>query len=135
MAPVTQYCQNCGSGTEIRAYRKFVLCPYCGTREPFIGFPYQKIDWRSSMYDHVKLWMDCPACRSANMYLGPSGRMWKCPDCGYTISKWKKNMGIFWFCDDCEAFLNVQEGFTTKHKSWKCTECGYVSDVSRSNII
>jgi len=135
MVPTKVSCKYCGSIIDVRTYRKFVLCPYCGIRTPFEGFEYQEIDWDSSMYSHVKLWMDCPACRSKNMYLGPSGRMWKCPDCGYQISRLKKNTGVFWFCDDCEAFLNVQDGFTTKDKTWKCTECGHVSGVTRRDII
>ena len=74
MVPATVSCQYCGSSIDVRTYRKFVLCPYCGIRTPFEGFEYQDIDWRSSMYAHVKLWMDCPTCRSKNMYLGPSGK-------------------------------------------------------------
>ena len=61
MVPATVSCKYCGSNIEVRTYRKFVLCPYCGIRTPFEGFEYQEIDWDSSMYSHVKLWMDCPA--------------------------------------------------------------------------
>ncbi len=135
MIPETICCTSCGSSIEINTYRKFVQCPYCGERMDFGGFEYRDIDWKSSMYAGVKYWMDCPACRSHNMYLGSSKRAWKCPDCGYTISRMKKLFGVFWFCDECEAYLNVQNGFTTKGKTWKCTECGFVSDVTRKNII
>lgn len=135
MIPDNITCESCGSHIEISTYRKFVQCPYCGKRTPFKGFDYQTIDWKSSMYANVKYWMDCPACRSSNMYLGPSKRAWKCPDCGYTISRIKKYFGVFWFCDECEAYLNVQDGFTTKGKTWKCSECGFVNDVTKKNIL
>lgn len=74
MIPQAVECPCCGAVIDVRTYRKFVQCPYCGIRTPFDGFEYENIDWRSSMYAHVKLWMDCPACRSGNMYLGPSGK-------------------------------------------------------------
>ena len=135
MIPQAVECPCCGAVIDVRTYRKFVQCPYCGIRTPFDGFEYENIDWRSSMYAHVKLWMDCPACRSGNMYLGPSGKVWHCPDCGYRISRTRKNTCVFWFCDDCETFLNVQDGFTTKNKTWTCTECGYNNEVTRGNII
>ena len=135
MIPVSVNCGYCGSPVEVRTYRKFIKCPYCGMNTPFEGFEYEQVDWSSSMYSHVKLWSDCPACRSKNMYLGPSGRTWKCPDCGYSISRLKMQTGVFWFCDECEAFLNIQPGFSTREKTWKCTECGHVSGVSKKDII
>lgn len=128
-------CSKCGGSSEIRTFRRFVVCPFCDTRSPFPGFRYHHINWRSSMYARVKLWMDCPACHSPNMYLGPSGRRWRCPDCGYTISRFRKNTSVFWFCDDCGTFMNVQDGFTTKTGKWTCTECRFENDVSRDNII
>jgi len=135
MVPIKIQCKNCAAQIEVRTYRKFVHCPYCGTNMPFEGFEYQDIDWSASMYAHVKYWMDCPACRSRNMYLGPERKKWKCPDCGLVISAKEKKKGVFWFCDDCEAFLNVQPGFTTENGVWKCTECGYVSGVTEDNIL
>ena len=131
---ITVRCAYCGTDSEVSTYRSFVNCPHCGQTTPFPGFEYKNIDWNSSMYSGVKLWMDCPSCRSRNMYLGPSRRMWKCPDCGYAISRFKKLTSVFWFCDSCESFLNVQEGFTAKHKTWKCSECGYTNSVTRKDI-
>ena len=135
MVPLKHICSSCGKSTDIRTYRKFICCPYCGERDPFPGFEYRDIDWNSSMYAHVKHVMDCPACRGKSMFLGPSRRKWHCPDCGHQISALKKPFTVFWFCDDCEAFLNVQPGFNTKEKQWTCMECGCVCDVSRGNII
>lgn len=135
MIPVIFRCEHCGSTLEIHTYRKFVLCPYCGVRTPFKGFEYEEIDYNSSMYAHVPFWMDCPACRSKNMYLGPSRKTWKCPDCGYSIPRLKKAFGVFWFCDECDTFLNIQKGFTTKKKTWKCTECGHINGVGKADIL
>ena len=135
MIPKRIQCKNCGSDIEVATYRKFTICPYCKTKCDFEGFDYREIDWSDSMYSHVKMWMDCPSCRSKNMYLGSSGKGWKCPDCGYSISRIKKFFGVFWFCDDCESFLNVQEGFNTKGKTWKCTECGFLNNVTKKNIL
>lgn len=128
-------CSNCGSQIEVNSFRKFVLCAYCGTRIPFAGFEYEFIQPQNSMYANVKYWMDCPACRSPQMYLGTAGRIWKCPDCGYKISNHEKNSTVFWFCDECETYLNIQRGFTVKNGKWKCTECGCLNDVTRGNII
>ena len=135
MIPYVYTCPDCGAGQEIRTYRKFIVCTHCGSKHDFPGFDYRVIDWNSSMYAGVKYTMDCPACRGPNMYLGLEKRAWLCPDCGYSVSRLKKMTGVFWFCDDCEAFLNVQDGFTTKDKVWKCTECGCLSGVSRRDII
>lgn len=134
MIPAKVKCQNCGSDVIVHTYRRFVRCPYCNSRFPFQGFEYQEIDWTDRNYAHARKWMDCPACRSRNMYCLSFGRAWKCPDCGHQISRLEKMTGVFWFCDDCETYLNVQPGFTTKDKAWKCTECGSVNDVTKHNI-
>ena len=128
-------CTRCGGSKEIRTYREFIVCPYCKTRGSFPGFEYKHIEWRDSMYAGVKHWMDCPACRSPNAYLGAEGKVWKCPDCGYSISVKDKKKDVFWFCDDCGTFLNVQKGFTTQTGRWICTECRYENDVTEENII
>lgn len=128
-------CKRCAGTINVGTYRKYTVCPYCKNKTVFAGFQYQNIDWNSSMYAKVKLWMDCPSCRSPNMYLGPSGKKWRCPDCGYTISRFQKNTTVFWFCDDCDAFLNVQEGFTTKNGRWICSECGFSNEVTKENVL
>ena len=129
-------CNNCHADIEVKTWRKYVVCPYCDSRFPFEGFEYRQVNWADSMYAHVKKWTNCPACRSPNMYLGPSGRKWKCPDCGYVLPRFDRDpFSVFWFCDECEAYLNVQPEFTTKSGIWKCTECGHQNNVTKGNII
>lgn len=40
-----------------------------------------------------------------------------------------------WHCDECDAYLNDQPGFTTATGEWICTECGAVNDVTEDNIL
>ena len=40
-----------------------------------------------------------------------------------------------WYCDNCDAHLNNQIGFSAHLGSWRCAECGYVNDVSENNIL
>ena len=40
-----------------------------------------------------------------------------------------------WYCDNCDAHLNNQIGFSAHSGSWRCAECGYVNDVSENNIL
>ena len=40
-----------------------------------------------------------------------------------------------WYCDNCDAHLNNQSGFSAHTGSWTCAECGYVNDVSAANIL
>ena len=136
MIPAIIKCDNCGATTEVSTYRKFVVCPFCDSRFPFDGFEYNTIDWSESKYSQVEKWMDCPACRSKNMYLGSSARTWKCPDCGYLISRFRKLTGAFWFCNECDAFLNVQDGFSSSRKrSWKCSVCGHENGLTLKDIL
>lgn len=135
MVPATVQCKQCGANVEVRTYRKFVICPYCNYKFPFEGFDYREIDWNGSMYSGVKLWTDCPACRSPNMYRGVEKRAWLCPDCGYTWPERERKRGVLWFCDECEAYLNIQDGFSDKNKFWQCSECGHVNEISKKNII
>ena len=135
MIPKKVICPKCGCEIEVATYRKFVKCPNCGERSPFEGVEYELILPGSSMYASVDLWTDCPACRSRNMFFDRSRKMWQCPDCKYTITAKNKNSDVFWFCDDCEAYLNVQPGFDTKSGVWVCTECEYENDVTADNII
>ena len=42
---------------------------------------------------------------------------------------------VDWFCDGCDAQLNIQPGFTTATGKWTCTKCGYENDVTTDNIL
>ena len=135
MIPKLIKCESCGYDVKVDTYRKYVKCPCCDTKIDFEGFTYREINWKGSEFRYVKLWMDCPSCRSGNMYLGSQGRTWKCPDCGYSLKDKVKEKIVFWFCDDCEAYLNIQNNFSKKTGKWRCTECGYKNDVTEENII
>ncbi len=69
------------------------------------------------------------------MYLGPEGKVWKCPDCGFRMTAKEKEESVFWFCDGCETFMNIQKGFNVDTGHWTCQECGYENDVTEENII
>lgn len=129
------HCNTCGAEINVDSYREFVVCPYCDNQFEFEGFDYREIDWNSSMYSSVKKWIDCPVCRSKNMFFGPSGKKWKCPDCGYVLTDKELKKGVLWFCDNCETFLNTQKGFSATKGKWKCAACGYDNDVSKKSII
>ena len=36
---------------------------------------------------------------------------------------------VDWFCDNCNALLNEQRGFTTKKGTWTCRECGTENSI------
>lgn len=41
---------------------------------------------------------------------------------------------VDWFCDRCNAYLNIQPGFDDHKYIWKCTECGLKNSISSDNI-
>lgn len=41
---------------------------------------------------------------------------------------------VEWYCDDCNAKLNDQPGFTTDYPTWECAECGHDNDVTSTNL-
>lgn len=53
MVPTKVKCSGCGADIEVRTFRKFVMCPFCGERTKFEGFDYRQIDWNGSMYSSV----------------------------------------------------------------------------------
>lgn len=77
--------------------------------------------------------MECPCCGKM-MYLEDG--VWRCESCAYCITqKEMLNGTIFWFCDECGRFMNVQPNFATTTGAWKCVSCGCVNDVSEENMI
>lgn len=78
--------------------------------------------------------MPCPAC-GKTMVLDKESEHWKCNTCNYTISDDTiKKDEVFWFCNKCEAFMNIQPAFTTDEGHWICSECGFDNDVTPTNI-
>ena len=128
-------CNGCNAKIEVTTWKKFVICPYCRTKNSLSGFDYKRPDPDSSMMAHVRLEQDCPSCRSPHMYAHSILSKWRCFDCGYTIPAKHKLFGVFWFCDNCETYMNIQPGFTTKNKKWTCTECGFLNSVTRKDIL
>jgi len=110
-------CKGCEAKLEVNSWRKFVMCPYCETKTQFKGFEYKKINRNDSMYVHMKWEQDCPVCRSPHMLASSRLGKWRCADCSYMMSGVIKLIGVLWFCDNCESYMNIQQGFTTKKKN------------------
>lgn len=91
--------------------------------------------FRRKKHVHISYIANCPACKGSRMVSRHNKKIWRCIDCGYKISNYKLRHGVLWFCDGCDAYLNIQHGFNTKGKTWICSKCGYLNDVSRNNII
>ena len=41
---------------------------------------------------------------------------------------------VNWWCDNCDALLNIQPGFSDSYDTWTCTECGCENELSEENI-
>lgn len=39
-----------------------------------------------------------------------------------------------WYCDNCDEYLNEQEGFENNKGKWKCTKCGFENIISKENL-
>ncbi len=84
---------------------------------------------------NIKKWMFCPACKNGKMTFNKKKLLWTCEDCGYHFSEqYFLNDCVFWFCDECEAYLNNQEGFNKKSAKHICRNCGYENDTTFNNI-
>ena len=40
-----------------------------------------------------------------------------------------------WYCDDCDASLDEQDGFYPDCGTWTCTECGCLNYIDEDNIL
>ncbi len=84
----------------------------------------------------IKRWMFCPACKQGKMRIDKKSTVWTCEDCGYTLSADEfEDDYVFWFCDECDTYLNNQEGFDRKATRHICRQCGYENDTTTDNII
>ncbi|WP_195514059.1 hypothetical protein [Turicibacter sanguinis] len=83
----------------------------------------------------VKKWMFCPACQQGKMTINKKSTLWTCEDCEYTLSadEFEDNY-IFWFCDECNTYLNNQEGFDRNASRHICKKCGYENDTTIDNV-
>lgn len=45
------------------------------------------------------------------------------------------DLDCIWHCDECDAILNDQDGFTCENGIWICTECGFENSVTEDDII
>lgn len=83
----------------------------------------------------IKKWMFCPSCRSGKMTINKKSTMWTCEDCGYKLSEDEfEDDYVFWFCDECDTYLNTQEGFDRHAAKHVCRQCGYENDTTFDNI-
>ena len=120
-------CKNCGGSIKVYSAGKYASCPFCSTQ---VEFEYQTQSCQNAEYKNVR---DCPVCRGVGwLVLNRPHTKWKCMNCGYT-STLKKNV-IYWFCDSCDAFLNVQPGVDEKLGKWECAHCEAENDTTKENI-
>lgn len=84
---------------------------------------------------NIKKWMFCPACQNGKMKINKKSTFWICKDCGYKLSADDfEDDYVFWFCDECNTYLNNQEGFNRHAKKHVCQKCGYANDTTFNNI-
>ena len=84
---------------------------------------------------NIKKWILCPNCKNGKMTFNKKNALWICEDCGYHFSEeFFLNDCVFWFCDECDAYLNSQEGFERKAPKHICRNCGYENDTTFENI-
>ena len=83
----------------------------------------------------IKKWMFCPACQKGKMTIDKKSTVWTCEDCGYKLSadEFEDNY-VFWFCDECQTYLNNQEGFDLNAAKHICRNCGYENDTTFENV-
>ena len=92
-------------------------------------------DILSYMYiKRIKRWMDCPVCYGRLLF-SKQMKAWVCARCEYTIHEDDfLDDFVFWFCDGCGTYLNVQPGFDRKGTHWVCEKCGFDNDTTFNNI-
>lgn len=83
----------------------------------------------------IKKWMFCPACQNGKMTINKKSTLWICEDCGYMLSADEfEDDYVFWFCDECNTYLNNQEGFDRHATCHVCQNCGYENDTTFDNV-
>lgn len=83
----------------------------------------------------IKKWMFCPACQQGKMTINKKSTLWTCEECGYSLSADEfEDDYIFWFCDECNTYLNNQNGFDRHASRHICRNCGYENDTTFENV-
>lgn len=83
----------------------------------------------------IKKWMFCPSCQQGKMSINKKSTLWTCEGCGYNLSADEfEDDYVFWFCDECNTYLNNQEGFDRNASRHICTNCGYENDTTFDNV-
>lgn len=83
----------------------------------------------------IKKWMFCPACQQGKMTINKRSTLWTCEDCGYRLSADEfEDDYVFWFCDECNTYLNSQDGFDRRASRHICRNCGYENDTTFDNV-
>lgn len=83
----------------------------------------------------IKKWMHCPACQNGKMTIDKKSTVWICEVCGYKLSADEfEDDYVFWFCDECNTYLNNQEGFDRKASKHICQKCGFENNITSDNI-
>ncbi|MEG2006221.1 MAG: Sec23/Sec24 zinc finger-containing protein [Raoultibacter sp.] len=83
----------------------------------------------------IKGWMECPVCGDKLLF-NEVQQAWVCVNADFILPEDEFLNGyVFWFCDQCESFLNIQSGFDASRESWVCHECGYENDISSGNLV
>jgi ribosomal protein L37AE/L43A len=83
---------------------------------------------------NIKRWMFCPACGD-KMRVNRKSSQWECQKCNYSLSVREfENDYVFWFCDNCNSFLNNQPNFDTDKKMAVCAKCGHNNDITKDSI-
>ncbi len=79
--------------------------------------------------------MFCPACQQGKMTIDKNSIIWTCENCGYELTADEfEDDYVFWFCDECNSYLNNQEGFDRKASRHICRSCGYENDTTFDNV-
>ena len=83
----------------------------------------------------IKKWMFCPACQQGKMTINKKSTLWTCEECGYKLTADEfEDDYVFWFCDECNTYLNNQEGFERRASRHICRSCGYENDTTFENV-
>lgn len=83
----------------------------------------------------IKKWMFCPSCQKGKMTINKKSTLWTCEDCGYELSADEfEDDYVFWFCDECNTYLNNQDCFNRQASRHICKKCGYENNTTFDNL-